>query len=391
MPKNDVKNIIICIAGKNEIAVSALLHLINLGYNDRVVVCPNKADTGKSGWQPSLLRFANVYSIPVLNINDVKSLKNLVFISLEYDRIINPSEFSSTRLYNIHFSLLPAFKGMYTSAVPILWGSKQSGVTLHEIDHGIDTGSIIAQKAFDLPFDCTARDLYYLYLKHAFDLFKEQLANLIGSDVPKCVQQSSVGSSYISSKHINYSDLKLDLRQTAESVVKQLRAFSFREYQIPRVCNTPIGSWEITVKRSSSTPGNLSQINESNFRLSTIDYDILLWKSRDFEWFDWLRSGRFGQYMPLDSRYINVKDKNGWTPLICASFWGDYERCRILLENGADPNLTNCNGTTPLMYASSSPSEGNIRKTIDILMSYGANMEIKDRFGMKLADYRQIK
>jgi hypothetical protein len=39
---------IICIAGKNEIAVSALLHLIESGYQGQLVVCPNKNDDGVS-------------------------------------------------------------------------------------------------------------------------------------------------------------------------------------------------------------------------------------------------------------------------------------------------------------------------------------------------------
>lgn len=71
---------------------------------------------------------------------------DLIFISLEFDKIVNPDLFKDARLYNIHFSLLPSYKGMYTSAIPILNGEEMVGVTFHEIDKGIDTGNIIAQK-----------------------------------------------------------------------------------------------------------------------------------------------------------------------------------------------------------------------------------------------------
>ena len=69
---------------------------------------------------------------------------------IEFDQIIKPTEFRSNRLFNIHFSYLPEFKGMYTSAIPILQGSTHTGVTLHGIDQGIDTGPIIAQEKFEI-------------------------------------------------------------------------------------------------------------------------------------------------------------------------------------------------------------------------------------------------
>ena len=39
---------------------------------------------------------------------------------------------------------------MYTSCLPILFNEKESGVTLHKIDRGIDTGDIIDQITFPI-------------------------------------------------------------------------------------------------------------------------------------------------------------------------------------------------------------------------------------------------
>ena len=73
-----------------------------------------------------------------------------MFISLEYHRLIDPLKFVTSKLYNPHFSLLPAYKGMYTSALPLLNDEKDAGVTLHHIDSGIDTGDIIDQIIFPI-------------------------------------------------------------------------------------------------------------------------------------------------------------------------------------------------------------------------------------------------
>src|SRR5690606_13123102 len=94
---------------------------------------------------------------------DLYNIENLLFLSLEYDRIIRPEIFKSSKLYNLHFSLLPAYKGVFTSILPILNGERQTGVTLHKIDNGIDTGDIIFQKNIDITEDINSLQLYKRY------------------------------------------------------------------------------------------------------------------------------------------------------------------------------------------------------------------------------------
>lgn len=54
------------------------------------------------------------------------------------------------RILNIHPSLLPAFKGANGIRDAFLYGVKVSGVTVHYVDSGIDTGEIIMQRAVAL-------------------------------------------------------------------------------------------------------------------------------------------------------------------------------------------------------------------------------------------------
>ena len=125
---------VICIAGKNSIATSALLHSIELFGGEKIVACPNPSDDGVSRWQPSLRRYAQEFGIKIVSLEELYEIKDLVFLSLEYEKLIRPEKFISTQLFNIHFSNLPSYRGMFTSAWPILNGERQSGVTLHKID-----------------------------------------------------------------------------------------------------------------------------------------------------------------------------------------------------------------------------------------------------------------
>lgn len=66
-----------------------------------------------------------------------------------YMRLIGTTLLSSYsgRIINIHPSLLPAFPGKDAIGQALAAGVKIAGVTIHEVDEGMDTGKIIAQEA----------------------------------------------------------------------------------------------------------------------------------------------------------------------------------------------------------------------------------------------------
>jgi phosphoribosylglycinamide formyltransferase-1 len=56
------------------------------------------------------------------------------------------------RLINVHPSLLPAFAGVRAIEQAVEYGVRVSGVTVHFVDEGVDSGPIILQEAFELPY-----------------------------------------------------------------------------------------------------------------------------------------------------------------------------------------------------------------------------------------------
>ncbi len=62
------------------------------------------------------------------------------------------------RVVNTHPALLPAFPGAHAVAEALAYGVKVSGVTVHLVDEGVDTGPVVAQAAVDvLPGDDETR------------------------------------------------------------------------------------------------------------------------------------------------------------------------------------------------------------------------------------------
>ncbi len=230
----------LCIAGKNNIAVNALKFLIEDLKIDKNQICviPNNNDTGVDSWQKSFKRYALENNISLIKLED--SYNCDIFISLEFDKIIKPSLFQSTRLYNMHFSALPAYRGMYTSCLPLLHGMKQTGVTLHYIDEGIDTGDIIAQDLFLIDINDNARSLYDKYLYHGLMLFKKTFLYLFSLKKILAKKQRCLGASYFNKKSIDYRNITIDIKKSSYEIYNQLRAYIFPEYQLPTINNKQI-------------------------------------------------------------------------------------------------------------------------------------------------------
>jgi phosphoribosylglycinamide formyltransferase 1 len=56
------------------------------------------------------------------------------------------------RIVNVHPALLPAFAGIHSIEQTLAYGVKVAGVTVHFVDEGVDSGAIILQRAFELPY-----------------------------------------------------------------------------------------------------------------------------------------------------------------------------------------------------------------------------------------------
>lgn len=268
---------IVCIAGKNDIA-SVCLEYVLSEYDDEIVALPCRSDDGTNTWQRSLLATAKMNGVSVVSIEDLYSEDDLLLFSLEYDRLLDVEKFRSEKLFNIHFSLLPAYRGSYTSIWPILNGESKSGATLHEIDAGIDTGPVVDQVEFPITVNDTGRSLYGKYLKYGAMLFIKNFPCILRNSYVG-LPQSVVGASFYSRKSIDFSHIPIDLKKTAFEVHNQVRAFVFPEYQLPELFGGRIKNSWITDERSVLKPGTVVGEDALFWRIATIDYNVVLEKA----------------------------------------------------------------------------------------------------------------
>jgi methionyl-tRNA formyltransferase len=100
-------------------------------------------------------------------------------LSVYFDQILDSLQMSKFgRLLNLHNSPLPKYRG----CLPINWALERSedhhGVTIHEIDSGVDTGPILGQTLFDIYPGDEVIDVYQRCLAYAWPLVCDVLENL---------------------------------------------------------------------------------------------------------------------------------------------------------------------------------------------------------------------
>lgn len=82
------------------------------------------------------------------------------------------------RIINVHPSLLPAFPGLDAIGQALSYGVRVTGVTVHFVDEGVDTGAIIAQEALNLSYargiaglEHSVHEVEHRLLPHVIRLF----------------------------------------------------------------------------------------------------------------------------------------------------------------------------------------------------------------------------
>ena len=111
--------------------------------------------------------------------------------------------------------------------------NKETGVTLHKIDNGIDTGDIIDQISYEITNDMTCRDVYLHNIKYGTDVIIRNIDKLLNHNFITMKQDDSK-SSYYSKDSIDYKNLFISLNEPQDVINRKLRAFTFEEYQKPK-------------------------------------------------------------------------------------------------------------------------------------------------------------
>ena len=174
-------------------------------------------DLGFDVYQPSSLKDPKT-------CQEISELKPSLIIVAAYGKLI-PKELLSIPQYgcwNLHPSLLPEYRGPSPVVSAILDGKTSTGVTLMQMDEGLDTGPIIDQEKLKLNITGSAEEFTEKLFAMGGELLIKNLPNLINGNMILRQQTNSLATT---TKLVKKSDGLINWKDTAEHIIRMERAY----------------------------------------------------------------------------------------------------------------------------------------------------------------------
>jgi methionyl-tRNA formyltransferase len=139
-----------------------LLALHAAGFDITLVVSRPDARRGRGGLRtPSPVKAAALeLGLPVTDeVVDVVDVGVDLGVVVAYGRLLRPPVLDVVPMVNLHFSLLPRWRGAAPVERAILAGDETTGVVVMAVDETLDTGAVYAEESVDIGPDETADEL----------------------------------------------------------------------------------------------------------------------------------------------------------------------------------------------------------------------------------------
>lgn len=146
-------------------------------------------------------------------------------IPLEIIKLFGP------KLINIHFSLLPKYRGASPVQFSILNGDEMTGITFHTIEEKMDSGNIIGQIGYKMSNKETAGELYDILFNIAADKLPEILEKYSLSQIAALPQTKELATYTFSKTHPNSTfiykeDAQINWDKNPKEIERMTRAFN---------------------------------------------------------------------------------------------------------------------------------------------------------------------
>ena len=192
--------------GTPKVASDTLAILIERGFIPAIVVTSPDAPRGRGlALTPSETKtLALAHGIPVmtpekLNAETIAAIGSLgcdYAVVVAYGKIF-PEELINVfprGVLNVHYSLLPKYRGATPLETAFLAGERETGVTVQKMVKELDAGDILAQETTEIARDETARELRPRLISVGANLLVNTLPAYVQGDVTPIVQDASCAS-----------------------------------------------------------------------------------------------------------------------------------------------------------------------------------------------------
>ena len=274
--------------GTPDFAVPALEELYKAGFEISLVVSQEDKRRGRGKkLQPTAVKAKALdLGIEVFqpeSINSDKAYEKLS--SLEPDVIVVTAygQILSERILklpkygclNIHASLLPKYRGAAPINRAIMDGEDYSGITIMEMEKGLDTGDILLQEKMAIEEDFNAEDLHDKLSLLGARLIVETLENIDSLKENKLKQDDSEASYaekiFKDTGLINWEEEGLKIYNKIRGLQSWPGAFTFYGDK-----NIKLGKVNIIRDKEKYNPGLVTKVSEEGIFVDSLDSSLIL-------------------------------------------------------------------------------------------------------------------
>lgn len=249
----------IVFAGTPEFAAVALDALLHVGHTVTLVLTQPDRPAGRGlKARPSAVKsLASTYGLPMLQLPTLKeqsvadtmaALRPDALVVAAYGLMVPQKLLDIPRLggINIHASLLPRWRGAAPIQRAILAGDAITGITIMQMDAGLDTGAILLQEAIPIGADDTAQSLHDRLAELGGQLIVQALA------APLMPREQDASATY--ADKIDKREALIDWNENAETIERKVRAFNPVPGAHSLFGGVNIKIWRARVERGVSAP-----------------------------------------------------------------------------------------------------------------------------------------
>lgn len=267
--------------GTPDFAVGALEKIIEAGHEVVCVVTQPDKPKGRSAElvPPPVKVCATEHGIPVLQpvklrsgeyYDQLRAYGADVFVVAAFGQILTKEVLDMPKYgcVNIHASLLPKYRG----AAPIQWsilnGDEYTGVTIQQMNEGVDTGDILSVVKVKIESDDTADTLFDKLESAGAKLITECLDGLEkGTIVP--VKQDESQATHVGKLSKEYG--KMDFEKPATTLERMVRGLNSWPSAYTFLGGKQLKIWkaEVVDEAANCEPGAVAQVGKDYFDIQT--------------------------------------------------------------------------------------------------------------------------
>lgn len=263
----------IVFAGTPDFAARPLQQLLDAGIRPVAVYTqPDRpAGRGRQASASPVKQTAVEAGIPVFqppdfrtqaSLDELQALQPDLMVVVAYGLLLPMTVLTTPRLgcINVHASLLPRWRGAAPIQRALEAGDTESGVTLMQMDAGLDTGPMIAERRLPLPATMTGGELHDALAELGAQLLLETLP-AIEQKLQAARPQPDTGVTY--AHKLSKQEGQLDWQQSAQALANRVRAFNpwpvcWFEWQ-----GKPVRVWSAQAENAETArPGTVRRSDE---------------------------------------------------------------------------------------------------------------------------------